>query len=232
MRSKPNFELFETKKALRMLERKEAEEMMRQHGMVAIPSNVVFTIKPGTSQIKGKKKRRTVACGNFDKDEGGDYFAAGADAASLRMALALASKRRWSGRNLDVCTAFLNAPMKRDRGRGDEGEESLKPVLLRPPAVPGYFSPDQWWLVLKAAYGFRESPCLWSDHRDDELHEMKVGDLKLFQLESEPYIWLIKKSKDASVEGLVLTYVDDLCFELRRDDEDGQQPKKPTPETC
>lgn len=102
---------------------------------------------------------------------------------------------------MDVRTAFLNAPMK--RGRGDEEEESLKPVLLRPLVVLGYFSPDQWWLVLKAAYGFRESPRLWSDHMDDELHEMKVGDLKLFQLESEPCI--IKKSEDASVEGLVLT---------------------------
>lgn len=45
--------LFETKKALKILERQEAEEMMRQHGMVAIPSKVVFTIKPDPSQIKG-----------------------------------------------------------------------------------------------------------------------------------------------------------------------------------
>ena len=95
-------------------------------------------------------------------------FAAGADAAALRLALALATVRKWCGINVDIRTAFLNAPWKHEKGGEDwffeeEGEEAPLPMLLRPPPILvklGYFPPYQLWEVcglFMASGGLRNS---------------------------------------------------------------------------
>ena len=59
-------------------------------------------------------------------------------------------------------------------------------MILRPPGILialGYFTADQGWEVHRALYGFRQSPKLWSDYRDQELEEMRVEDFFLKQLE-------------------------------------------------
>ena len=121
----------------------------------------------------------------------------GADASSLRLVLSLGARKGWGGYNMDVRTAFLNAPWKGEKRFEDsEDEEDSKPVIIKPPGILvslGYFTADQGWEVHRALYGFRQSPKLWSDYRGQELGEMRVGDFYLHQLESESCIWLMKK---------------------------------------
>ena len=57
-------------------------------------------------------------------EEDANYFAAGADAASLRLALSLASRRGWGGYNMDVRTACLNAPWKGEKKFEDSEDEA------------------------------------------------------------------------------------------------------------
>ena len=200
------------------LKKVSAEEMKRleKAGAVPLPSKVVFTVKPDPQQPQGKKKRRIVACGNYaPPDENADYFAAGADATSLRMALSSSARQQWIGINLDVKTAFLNASMneKEDLEESEEEEGEHLPILLWPPrilTVLGYFQPGEGWSVEKALYGFRQSPKRLSTHRDARLTKMRVQKEWLCQLDSESCVWLIKSGTEDEVLGMILTYVDDL----------------------
>ena len=64
--------LFETKEALKTIEGKEARQLIKDFQIQAIPSKVVFTLKPEAGNPRGKRKCRIVACGNFATDDGGD----------------------------------------------------------------------------------------------------------------------------------------------------------------
>ena len=202
--------LFDKKQALKVISSREAKQIMESQDVQAVPSKVVFTVKPDLEKVGGKKKCRIVACGNFAREEEDqDLFASGADSTSLRMALSLASRMRWEGANLDIRTAFLNAPMKHAGGL-NHGEMELKKVLLRPAGIlvkMGFFSPDEYWEVLRAVYGFRQSPKLWSDYRDDIMREMRVGDTRLVQMESEPAMWTIRHRTKEGIFGVVVTYM-------------------------
>jgi len=63
---------------------------------------------------------------------------------------------------------------------------------------------------LKAIYGFRCSPKLWKDYRDEELEKMKIKGMRLHQLESEPSTWAIPHEETSKLQGLLLMYVDDV----------------------
>ena len=205
--------LFVTKEALKVISSAEAKHIMDTQDVQAVPSKVVFTLKPDPEKVSGKKKCRIVACGNFAREEENqDLVTSGADATSLRMALSMASQMGWWGANLDIRTAFLNAPMKH-AGGPDSAEMELKKVLLKPANIlvkMGFFSSTEYWEVMKALYGFRQSPKLWSDHRDMVMREMRVGEFFLIQMESEPAMWTIRRANDEHVYGLVVTYVDDI----------------------
>ena len=73
-----------------------------------------------------------------------------------------------------------------------------------------------------ALYGYKESPRLWADFRDNEVAAMKIpldgGWLTLEHMVTEPNLWRILQNKpglfgDSQAEelvGLLLVYVDDL----------------------
>ena len=144
--------LFETKGALRKVSPEEMEERKKKGELDIIPSKLVCTLKPDPTNPKGKRKVRIVACGNFVTAEGADkneLFASGSDAIAVRLAVDEAAKRGWSGKSMDIRTAFLNAPMELDEeaeerklkekeeGKGpEEGRtEELRAhrVLVKPP---------------------------------------------------------------------------------------------------
>ena len=82
----------------------------------------MLTRKSGT----GKRKVRAVGCGNYLPSEHlqltrEDVYASGADALTLRVALAFAAAHRdWKGFTVDIKTAFLHAPIGAEReGRPD-----------------------------------------------------------------------------------------------------------------
>ena len=207
--------LFVTKKALRLLSPEEMKKLTEERGIIPLPSKVIFTVKPDPLLPAGKKKCRIVACGNYaPAEEHGEYFAAGADATSLRAALSMAARKKWIGINVDARTAFLNAPMQKETLEEDRDSDQAEEIILLKPAgilvQLGFFQAAQGWAVDKALYGFRQSPKRWSDHRDQEMTHLRVEDFFLVQMESESCIWAIRKEGEETVHGLILTYVDDL----------------------
>ena len=90
--------------------------------VLQLPGKCVLTRKSGT----GKRKVRAVGCGNYLPSEHlqltrEDVYASGADALTLRVALAFAAAHRdWKGFTVDIKTAFLHAPIGAEReGRPD-----------------------------------------------------------------------------------------------------------------
>ena len=82
--------LFDKKQALQVISSREAKQIMESQDVQAVPSKVVFTVKPDPEKVGGKKKCRIVACGNFAREEEDqDLFASGADSTSLRMELSI-----------------------------------------------------------------------------------------------------------------------------------------------
>ena len=97
---------------------------------------------------------------------------------ALRAALTVASQFGFEGSVMDVRTAFLNAPMVLS-GSKDENGEKMEPrrAIIRPPALlilAGLAKPDEFYEVIMALYGYKESPKLWSDYRDQEIAKMEL----------------------------------------------------------
>ena len=195
--------------------KKEAEE--KGKGIEYIPSKLVFTRKPGPDG--GKKKVRWVVCGNLEpRREDEENFSSGADASALRILVWVAARNQWSAVTLDIKTAFLNAKMIQDE------EEDL--ILVKPPFLfteKRFLRKDVLYKPEKAIYGFRRSPKLWGQTRDETVNGFEIegehmGKKMIFVLEalqSEPNLWKLHNAEDAddlTVYGLLMTYVDDLLI--------------------
>lgn len=155
-----------------------------------------------------------VACGNFtSRDAQDDLYASTGDAVVLRMMLKKAAEESWDGVSLDVKTAFLNTPWD-DMG-----------VLVKPPGLlikMGLVKEGTVWLPTKALYGFRKSPRLWGNHRDEVLRNvtMKVGQkkLKMVQFVADPNLWKVQEEEtepdwvvvESPIYALCMVYVDDI----------------------
>ena len=219
--------MFQTKSALTTISPEEAKRLLQNEEAECLPSKMVYTLKPSDDHPQGKRKARLVVCGNFSEEatDQSDLFASGATSVAMRCSLALASQYGWHGKTTDIRTAFLNAPLHPEDVSTGEIEKVTKRALIRPPPLLvalGIVKPDEWWEALKAVYGYRKSPRLWSDHRDLTLRKIKVrtgkGVVVLQQMVSEPNIWRLvnHESEDLDGEGelvgLLLVYVDDLLL--------------------
>ena len=222
--------LFETKKALRPIDRHQVQQLISEDRAEILPSKMVWTVKPSPTCKAGKKKARLVACGNFAERSEADLFAGGATAVALRAAVSIASQHQWCGRVCDIRTAFLNAPMKLGtNGNMETGENApSKVAIIKPPpllVMAGLAKPDEYWEVLMALYGYRESPRLWADHRDSEVQRMEVpmedgSFLSLDQMVTEPNMWRILRHQPGPFSGtqaeqfcgILLIYVDDFLL--------------------
>ena len=214
--------LLNEKEALKPMKKEEVEEMIREahrqgRRVQMIPSKVVLTKKPGKNG--GKRKLRWVVCGNYEeKSSKESTYAGGCDATAFRLAIHIASTYQWEASTVDVRTAFLNATMS------IEEDEDI--MLIKPPSFlveRGFMSRTTFYYPLKAVYGFRRSPRLWSLLRDETLSEMRfeaeihgsVRRLRMRPLNSEPNLWKIEEEEDLfdtrrELHGLVMSYVDDL----------------------
>lgn len=207
------------KEALRPVSKKEAEQLMvkqKELGktLEVIPSKLVFTRKPAAPPKNYKNKMRWVVCGNYElKKENEETYSGGADSAAFRLMVAISAQRQWCGGSVDIKTAFLNAYINYEQ------EDDL--VLIKPPQFlleKNYVEKDVTYLPLKAVYGFRRSPRLWSQQRDLELSGCEVvieeggkrRKLSLTSLQSEPNLWRISDFWNQCITSLGGT-ADDLC---------------------
>ena len=182
---------------------KELKELAEKSGskIKMLPTKLVAVLKKKANEPT-KKKSRIVACGNMDQSEDEkETYAGGADATAVRSAIRIASLRKWGMWAKDVSTAFLNADY-------DIKGELL---VLNPPNVcvkAGLVDEHEYWLVKKAIYGLKESPLLWSIHRDTKMSKMKIKVPKqddpnkvdiyfLKRLQSDPNTWhILKKGEE------------------------------------
>ena len=224
--------LFETKKALRPIDTGEVHQLVAEGKAEILPSKMVWTVKPSPTDKKENERPDLwhVETFNQGEDQPDSLFAGGATGVALRASMAMASQFAWHGTVLDIKTAFLNAPMKLGAtGAGNDEDAPLpKKAIIKPPPMlimAGLAKPDEYWEVVMALYGYKESPKLWSDYRDDQLALLKIpaedqGWLVLDQMITEPNMWKIMKqdpgpfgtTRAEQLVGLLLVYVDDLLI--------------------
>jgi hypothetical protein len=112
----------------------------------------VYTQKFGSMGQLLRYKSRWVVDGSRQGLTANDTFAPAVRWASLRTVVALCAAKGEYLQQMDVDTAFLNAPLKKARyARAPNGN---------------------YWKVKKAIYGFQDSPQLWSTMSDQHLLSM------------------------------------------------------------
>ena len=223
----------ETKKALQPISSQQVQQLVAEGKAGILPSKMVWTVKPSPTDKLGRRKARLVACGIFqsqDSDQSESLFAGGATGVALRAALNLASQHDWQGYVADIKTALLNAPMKLGGSTANQHGESSPPkrAIIKPAPIfvlAGLAQPDEHWEAIMALYGYKESPQLWSDFRDDQLAQLNIpaedhGWLVLGQMITKPNMWRILKFQPGPFQsteaeqlvGLLLVYVNNLLI--------------------
>ena len=181
--------------------------------VIQLPSKAVLTRKSGT----GKRRLRAVCCGNYlapdklglSKD---DVYASGAEALTLRVALAFASLfPTWTGITIDIKSAFLYAPI------GTRSKDKEERIVVKPPALLtelGVLRSDDRWHVRKALYGLPTSPRDWGDYRDSEFKTFAIPcdgvTYGLFQSKSDESLWLVRPVGELG-KGGHFGFVSGLC---------------------
>ena len=200
-------ESLESMKAIVRHKSTSAKALLGVPGVEVIPAKGVFTVKPGKPF---RRKVRVVSCGNFAKSVAEDVlYASGAAAETLRALLVHGGGLRRQCWSTDVKCAFLLAPIP---------DTVQKKYVLKPPAILvalGICSPDEYWEVCRAVYGFKEAPKWWAQFRDQELSKGEFatpqGAARLRRTVSDENLWEIVWNS-GFVIGHILVYVDDLLI--------------------
>ncbi|CAE7295400.1 TY5A, partial [Symbiodinium sp. CCMP2592] len=144
----------------------------------------------------------------------GSLYAGGISAETLRALLSSTSGFGWRGATTDITTAFLQALWP----------EGMPMYAVVPPRLLcdlDYADDSEAWLVLRPLYGLRESPAIWSSHRNDRLRTLKIpyngGFVTLRQSKSDSELWFAindsgEEEGRGTLVGLLVTYVDDLFY--------------------
>lgn len=160
-----------------------------------IKSKWIFKIKRRVDNSIIKLKARLVAMG-YSQIQGVDYtdvFAPTTRLETLRLVLSLLASRRWSGRQIDIKTAFLNGHLE-------------SPVYMSQPE--GYEDPEHPdWVceVQRSIYGLKQSPRQWNS----ELHEALVG-FGFVQSSYDPTLYF--SLRQDKLVGLLTVHVDDIAI--------------------
>ena len=191
----------------------ERAEWFRRPGAQRLPAKLVFTVKPGDAPLPDrpdtwyKRKARLVVCGNFATSSEGDLYSETAPSEAVRVGLTMTRKRRWVVGLIDIMQAFLRTPL--DPLSGDPT------IIVAPPRVLEKLSmirPGELWGLVRALYGLRQAPALWTAHRDRVLREMVFpGQLHLRQGRTITAWWVLK-NQAGMIIALIIIYVDDILL--------------------
>ena len=191
----------------------ERAEWFRRPGAQRLPAKLVFTVKPGDAPLPDcpetwyKRKARLVVCGNFASSSDGDLYSETAPSEAVRVGLTMTRKRRWAIGLIDIMQAFLRTPL--DPSSGDPT------IIVAPPRVLERLSlvcVGELWGLVRALYGLRQAPALWTAHRDRVLRQMVFpGQLHLRQGRTVTAWWVLK-NQAGMIIALVIIYVDDILI--------------------
>ncbi|CAE7329376.1 TY5A, partial [Symbiodinium sp. KB8] len=194
----------------------ERSAWLSKPGIQRLPTKFVFTVKPNDKAIPTdpttwwKRKARLVACGNYAQSDGSNrsnLYAESAPAEAVRAGLTLTCKQSWEVGIIDVIAAFLKTPI---------GRKATDPkIVVAPPKLLeklGITVPLELWGLVRALYGLRQSPALWSDYRDDMIAQLRLPDgLRLLQGQTVRCWWSVI-DKNGTTVGVLIVYVDDFML--------------------
>ena len=188
-------------------------EWLSRPGAQRLPTKLVFTVKPGSNpdplepSTWYKRKARLVVCGNYASADGSDLYSETAPSESVRMGLVYSRRRRWTVGLIDVVSAFLRTPLDYKAG--------APTIIVTPPRLLERFSmilEGELWGLVRALYGLRQAPALWSAHRDRRLESMSFPmGMKLYRGRTVTAWWVLKDEK-GRIQALIIIYVDDILL--------------------
>ena len=191
----------------------ECKEWLQRPNAQKLPTKMVFTVKPGEAPTVDdrttwyRRKARLVVCGNYATSDGSDLYSETAPTESVRMGLLLSRRRRWIVGLIDIVAAFLRTPL--DWSKGAPTVVVTPPRLLERLSLTSH---GELWGLIRALYGLRQAPALWSAHRDQMLKMMSFPrGMKLHQGRTVTSWWVLRDEK-GMVRALIIIYVDDFLL--------------------
>ena len=173
----------------------EYKKLVKEHGIFAIPTMCVLTIKFDGHGDPVRAKSRTVALGNLETTDytKGDCYAPVASHYAVRLVLCLAILSNRLLKQGDCKNAFVQSEL-----------DDL--IVVRPPAGCPYSAPNTYWPLNKSLYGLRRAPRYWWDKSFATLKE-----LNMFACPNEPCYFVGQPLANHPPLHLVL-YVDDFIY--------------------
>ncbi|CAE7210219.1 GIP [Symbiodinium sp. CCMP2592] len=178
-----------------------------------LPMKLVFTVKPNSKAQQGvpstyyKRKVRLVICGNFAAAEAHSLYTESAPSEAVRAGLVITTRNGWSVGVIDIVTAFLRTPL---------GESPDDPVIIAtPPKILldlQLITSQELWALVRALYGLRQSPVLWSRHRDRRMEQMVPPKGLVMSRGKTITSWWSVKDRSGRLMAIILIYVDDYMI--------------------
>lgn len=193
----------------------EYRKLVKEHGIFAIPTMCVLTIKFDGHGNPERAKSRTVVLGNLEQTEysKGDCYAPVASHYAVRLILCLAILSNRLLKQGDCKNAFVQSEL-----------DEL--VVVRPPPGCPYSDPNTFWLLNKSLYGLRRAPRYWWDKISAILLQ-----LNLFASPNEPCYFVGHPLSDHPPLHLVL-YVDDFIYFSEPDEVEAHFEKSSQRKVC
>jgi len=159
-----------------------------------ISSRWVFKLKRDSEGNITKRKARLVAKG-YTQKYGIDYketFAPTLKQDTLRIFTAIAVNNNFKIKQIDINSAYLNAPLKEN-------------IYMKAPE--GHYSFGKcYWKLKKALYGLKQAGKQWNDKLNEELLGMNFRRIK-----SEPCLY-VKFDNNKNIICILSVYVDDILI--------------------
>ena len=186
---------------------------IHKKGAQRLPTKLVYTIKPNDAadpldqNTWYRRKVRLVVCGNMATSSFSDYYCEAAPTEAVRASLAMSRSKNWQVALIDVVAAFILTPI------GDSVKDPV--IIVSPPKVLEHLSmttPHELWGLVRALYGLREAPMLWSAYRDRTLANLVSPSGWRFRQGRTVTCWWVAIDEVGRAKAVIVIYVDDTLI--------------------
>ena len=170
--------------------------MAAEHGVEAIPTMCIHTVKPDAQGKPERAKSRTVVLGNEEQRywEKNDVFAPVIQKAMVRSLVACGLSLRRTTKQCDAKNAFCHPTLPDD-----------EVCIVKPPKGCPFSAPNTYWKLKKTLYGLRRSPRHWYTTFTGVLEE--IG---LKKCPHDPCLFVGNTPDGGTI--IFGTYVDDCAY--------------------
>ena len=192
----------------------EGTAWIHKKGVQRLPTKLVYTIKPNDAadpldrSTWYRRKVCLVVCGNMATSSFSDYYCEAAPTEAVRASLAMSRTKDWQVALIDVVAAFIIlTPI------GDSAKDPV--IIVSPPKVLEHLSmttPHELWGLVRALYGLREAPMLWSAYRDRTLASLVSPSGWRFRQGRTVTCWWVVMDEVGGAKAVIVIYVDDILI--------------------